>query len=515
VSLGNRADVSSNDLLRYWAGDPRTRVIALYLESFGNPRAFAEAAREASELKPVVVLKAGRSAAGGRATASHTGALVEGSQALTDALFDDAGVVRVDTVGELLDVAGILAHGEAPVNHGVGILTNAGGAGIACADACDAAGLRVPSLARPTRAALHRDRPQAATGYPVDLVADATAADFATALATLARDRAVDAVIVLHVPPLGGRDDDPLAAVAERAQRSGVPVLAVPLAQDRPEGLAGHLPVLDTPEEAAAALGRAVTWWERRARPADPLRRPAGLDRTAAAAAVAEGMARGGGWLAPDLTWRLARAYGLPVAASTLVTSVRGVAEAARRAAGPVVVKAVADRLVHKTEHGAVRLDLRSPTAAARAAGAMRRELRAAGLTVRGYVVQPMVPPGVELLIGALAHPAFGPVVACGAGGTEAELLADVQVRLAPVGPRTAGEMLRALRCFPLLDGWRGMARADVAAVEECIVRTAALAADRPEIRELECNPLVVGADGALAVDLRVRLADPRAGDGA
>jgi acetate---CoA ligase (ADP-forming) len=509
VSLGNRADVSSNDLLRYWAEDPRTAVVALYLESFGNPRAFAEAARDVSAAKPVVALKAGRSPAGQRAAASHTGALVEGSEALADALFADAGVIRAGTVGELLDVAAVLARPARPRGRGVAILTNAGGAGIACADACEPAGLTVPALARGTQRRLHRIRPGAAVGNPVDLIADATAEHFAAALDALADDPAPGAVVALHVPPLSGRADDPLAAIARRAGDLPLPVVVVPLAQGRRADLAALVPVLATPEEAVCALGLAAADQARRERPADPPDRPPGIDRTAGAAVVAEALARGGGWLAPDLAERLALAYGLPLAASEIAGSATAVARAAAALGGAVAVKAIADGVVHKTERGAVRLGLASPAAARRAAAEMGRALRADGLQARGFLVQPMLPAGVELLVGAIAHPSFGPVVACGAGGTLAELLADVQVRLAPIGPGAAAEMVRALRCLPLLQGLRGAAPADLPAVEDAVRRVAALAADRPEVLEVECNPLIALPDGAVAVDLRVRLAAP------
>ncbi len=512
VSLGNRADVSSNDLLRYWADDPRTKVIALYLESFGNPRAFADAAREVSAVKPVIAVKAGRSVAGLRAAASHTGALVEGSDALTDALLAEAGVIRVDTITELLDTAIVLDRAGVPRGGRVAVLTNAGGGGIAFADAAEAAGLELEPLQPATQEQLKLLRPQAVVGNPVDLLADVPPPQYGQALDIVAADRGVDTVVAIHIPPLAGRKDDTLAVIGTHAQAATVPVVAVPLAQEAPLGLREQLAVLDTPEDAARALGRIAAYARHITRPADPAIPPPDIDRVAGAAAVAEGLARGGGWLAPDLAMRLARAYGIPVAPAAVVGSPEEVDAAAGALDGPLAVKAIAEGLTHKTEEGAVRLGVATPAAAHAAAVDLDRRLREHGFDVSGFLVQQMVSGGVELLVGAISHPTFGPVVLCGAGGTTAELWGDVQMRLAPVGPRTAAAMVGALRVSALLRGWRGAPAAQAGAVEDVVRRMSALACDRPEIAEVECNPLLATPTGAVAVDLRVRLATAGSG---
>ncbi|HEU4976169.1 MAG TPA: GNAT family N-acetyltransferase [Baekduia sp.] len=513
VSLGDRADVSSNDLLRYWADDPRTFVIALYLESFGNPRAFADVAREVAAVKPIVAVKAGRTAAGRRAAASHTGAIVEGSDVLTDVLMADAGVIRVETVSELLDVATVLDRGGAPAGPRVAVLTNAGGGGIACADAAEAAGLRLPRLRAATRLKLHGVRPQAAVDNPVDVLADASPEDYGRALDLVAADPNVDAVIAIHIPPLAGRDDDTMAVIGRHAPGEPVPVIAVPLAQDPPPGLAERVAVLATPEDAARALGRAAAHAERRARPGDPPVRPGRIDRVAGAAVVARALAdarpEDGGWLAPEAAGRLARAYGIPLVAAAQATSAADVEGVAAALQPPLVVKALVPGLTHKTERGAVRLGVGTRAAAADAAAELEARLGAQGLVVTGFLVQEQVTGGVELLVGAMSHPMFGPVVLCGAGGVTAELWQDVQLRLAPVGRRTAAQMVAGLRCSALLRGWRGAPPVKRGAVEDVVRRVAALAADRPEIAELECNPLLATPAGAVAADLRVRIAIP------
>jgi acyl-CoA synthetase (NDP forming) len=264
--------------------------------------------------------------------------------------------------------------------------------------------------------------------------------------------------------------------------------------------------VTDTPESAARALRHAAVrarWLDRHH---DPEWRPPGIDRAAGAAAVAEGLARGESWLPPDLAARVAEAYGLPLAASRTVGDVVGVGPAAEELGGPVAIKAVAPGLVHKTDAGALRLGLEGAEAAQTAADEMDARLRELGWRPSGFLVQQMIGEGVELLVGGLNHASFGPIVACGAGGTLAELLDDVGMRLAPLGRRSARELVRALRTAKLLEGWRGAPRADTAGVVDVVLRMATLVADRPEIAEVEINPLIARPDGVRAVDLRVRV---------
>ena len=504
VSLGDKADLSGNDFLHFWEDDPRTDVIALYLESFGNPRKFGRIARRLSERKPVIVVKSGRSRAGQRAASSHTGALLAAADTSVDALFRHAGVIRTDTIGELFDVAALLSRQPLPAGDRVGIVTNAGGPGILCADACEARGLRVPGLDAGTRSALASALPaEASVGNPVDLIASASADDYARALRSVTADPGVDSVIAIFVRPLATRAADVDAAIRAAAAGASKPVLAVFLGPDVPAPAAEGVPSFASVEEAALALSHAVRYARHRAAPPDPPPDLDGVDVDAAAAVIAEGLAAGGGWLAPPAVEALLGAYGLPLAPSRWATTPHGVRRAAEELGGRVAVKAAGEGLLHKTEVGAVRLDL-SPTAAARAAAEMR-----AALSPDGFLVQAMAPPGPELLVGVVGDPRFGPLVAVGAGGHTAELVGDVQVRLAPLGPREAAHMLRELRTFPLLEGYRGSTPADVASVEDVVVRIAALAAAHPEIAELDCNPLIAGPHGAVVVDARVCLQPP------
>jgi acetyl coenzyme A synthetase (ADP forming)-like protein len=513
VSTGDKADLSSNDFLRFWEQDDDTGVVLLYLESFGNPRKFGRIARAVAARKPIVAVKSGRSAAGARAAASHTGALLAASDVTVDALFEHAGVIRTETVAEQVDVAALLASQPLPRGDRVAIITNAGGPGIACADACAAAGLRVEPFADDVRNRLGRHLPEhAAVGNPVDMIASASPEDFRHTIESVATGADVDAVIAIFIPPLVTRADE-VAAAIRAADAAGTPLLAVFMAANDVERSAlagdGSVPVYGTPEEAARALGHVARYaaW-RHAGPDEPPALP-DVDPDTVAAVLADALARGGDWLAPQDVERVLAAYGIPLAESRFAPTAAAAGRAAAELGGPVAIKAVAPGLVHKADAGGVALDITGQTAVTRAARAMAKSIRTAGHEPEGFHVQRMSPPAPELIVGIVGDPDFGPVVACGAGGHATELLGDVAVRLAPLGPRAAGAMLRSLRTFPLLDGYRGAPPADVGAVEDVLLRVSALGAAHPEIAELDCNPLQAAPDGAIVLDARIRVTAP------
>lgn len=512
VSVGDKADLSGNDFLAFWERDPDTDVVLLYLESFGNPRKFSRVARRVARRKPIVAVKGGRSAAGAAAAGSHTGALLAGSDATVQALFRQAGVIPTDTLGELFDVAALLATQPAPHGPRVGIVTNGGGLGILCADACAAAQLDVVALPGTLQDRLADGmRAGAALRNPIDLLAAATPEQFERAIAQLGCSGAVDAVIAIYVPPMVSEPGEVARAIVRGAGSAGVPVATVMTMADPPrEPLAGVLPVYRFPENAARAVARAAAygaWLQQADDPPQAL--PVDGDR--AAATIAQALTRGPGWLLPDEVAQLLDAYGIARPPQRLAHSAREAGAAAHALGGPVALKAIADGLVHRTDAGAVATRLRTPTAVVREARAMGRRLAAVGIAVRGFVVQAMADDGVELLAGVVADPTFGPVVACAAGGTTAELLDDSAVRLTPLGPSQAGALVRSLRCFSLLSGFRGSPRCDVAAAEQLLMRLAALADAHPEIAELECNPVIASPSGAVVVDARVRVHAPPA----
>jgi acetyl coenzyme A synthetase (ADP forming)-like protein len=508
VSIGNKADVSTNDLIQYWAEDPRTTVIVLYLESFGNPRKFGEIARRVGRDKPIVAVKAGRSAAGARAATSHTGALAA-SDAIVDALFRQAGVVRTSTLEELFDVARLLAQQPVPRGRRVAIVTNAGGPGILAADVCEAQGLELPALSEPTVAHLRSFLPAAAAvGNPVDMIASASADQFGRTLTAVLADDRVDSALVIFIPPLVTAADEVARAVREAAAtRPGKPVLAIFMSTSEIGTLLAPIPAFTFPEAAAMALARAATYGAWRATP--PGRVPAypDVDRDAMRRIIDAALARGGGWLAPDEAHALLGAAGIPAAAGRVATTEDAAVEAAEAIGYPVAAKVVGPDIIHKTEVRGVQLDLRTADDVRKAWRDFAGRL---GAAMTGMAVQEFVTGGVEMLAGATEDPTFGPVLACATGGVLTELLKDAEFRLHPLTDRDAASMVASLRGAALLRGLRGAPPADVRALEDALLRLSALIAECPEIPDIEINPLVVLPRGLKAVDVRARVEPPR-----
>ena len=513
VSVGNKADISGNDLLRYWESDDDTNVILLYLESFGNPKKFSEIARRVGRRKPIAVVKSGRSAAGARATSSHTGALLAASDVTVDALFRQAGVVRTDTLAELFDVASLFANQPLPNGRRVGIITNAGGPAILCADACEARGLEVPVLSAESQARLREFLPNGASvGNPVDMIASAPADHYRKAIEILGRDTNVDSLIVIFTPPLVTRAGDVAQSIVEAIEHidKNKPVLSVFLsAHGAPRELRTgrvRVPSYSFPETAAIALARATRYQQWRDRRETYPARFDDVRTDEAAAVVAAALARGEGWLKPDEVARICSSYGLPLIEERIVANAEGAAAAAEDFDGEIALKAIAPGLVHKTEAGAVRLHLDNAEAVLLAAQDMTERLSAQGYSPAGFVVQQMAKRGIEMLVGVVHDPQFGPVVACGAGGVQVELLKDVSVRLTPLSHEDASEMIRELKTYPLLKGFRGGPAGDIAALENVLLRVSAMVEDLPQIAELDCNPLVVHETGATILDARIRV---------
>ncbi|MEA2466465.1 MAG: hypothetical protein QOJ57_591 [Thermoleophilaceae bacterium] len=514
VSNGNKADISGNDLLQYWEQDDATQLIVLYLESFGNPRKFARLARRVGKRKPILAVKSGRSKAGARATGSHTGALISASDVTVDALFRQAGVIRTDTLSELFDVATLLDAQPVPRGGRVGIVTNAGGLGIMCADACEANGLAVPDLPDALQAELAEFLlPTASTTNPVDLIATAGPEEYRLAIEAMAASGAVDAIIAIFIPPLVTRAEDVAGAICAAAATldRSVPLVSVFASHaPAPVRLAGaRVPAYAYPEDAARALARATDYGRWLGRDPGAIRTFDGLRRGEAAAVIAAALKREPGWLRPDEVATLLSCYGLATPESALAATPDAAAQVAERFGGPVAIKAVSPTLVHKTDAGGVALGLVGREAVAAAARDMGESAAATGHVVEGYLVQRMAPAGVEMLVGVVHDPLFGPVVACGGGGTTAELIRDVAVRVSPVTDRDAHDMVRSLRTYPLLCGYRGASPVDVDALEDVVLRLAAMVDEHAEIAEVDMNPVIVGADGALVVDARIRVEQP------
>jgi acetyl coenzyme A synthetase (ADP forming)-like protein len=513
VSVGNKADISGNDLIQYWEADESTELMLLYLESFGNPRKFGRIARRVARTKPILAVKSGRSAAGARAASSHTGALLASSDVTVDSLFGQAGVVRTDTLAELFDVATLLASQPVPSGRRVAIVTNAGGPGIMCADACEARGLEVVPLADDVRAELATFLPPAAAlANPVDMIATAPAEHYRRAVSVVGRHQAADAIIAIFIPPLLTESAEVAAAIREGIGEidAPVPLLAVFMtAEGPPADLSTEeetVPAFAFPEDAARALARAADNGVWRSTPAGetPIFEDARVEE--GAAVIAGALARRQAWLEQEDVARLLSCYGIRQPESQVVETAEEAGRAAAQFGGRIALKAITPTLLHKTEAGGVELSLDGAAATMAAAARMARRVTEAGHPPPGFLIQQMVPSGVEMLVGVVHDPLFGPVVACGAGGVQAELLKDVAARISPLTDRDAREMIRSLKTFSLLDGFRGAPKADVGALEDVVLRVGALVENHPEIAEMDCNPVTVSRDGAVVVDARIRV---------
>ena len=519
VSVGNKADISGNDLLQYWEQDDATDVILLYLESFGNPRKFARIARRVSRKKPIVAVKSGRSQAGARAAASHTGSMVAGDVAV-DALFDQAGVIRTDALEEMFDVAALLANQPLPSGNKVGILTNAGGLGILCADACEAAGLVVPELSPKTIEAMRAMLPaEASVANPVDMIASASAEQYAATLKLLGADPRIDSIVIIFIPPLVTRPEDVAQALMDAARDlEGKTLLACFLGVN---GIHEHLkdgeltiPSYSFPEDAGRALGAATRYAAWRRRPEGATWPEREVDRIATAKLSAELRARAEGWLDADVVAEVLDHYGIPSVRTIVAASADEVAEVASHMEGPVAVKLASRSIVHKSDLGGVRLGLASGDEARSAAEDIRARLEKEGLAdqLDGFIVQQMGPKdAAEMFVGMSQDPLFGPLIAVGAGGTLVELLGDVSVRITPLTDVDVSEMLSSLRLYPLFKGYRGAAPLDEDALKELLLRLSVMVEDLPQLAELDLNPVLVATkgEGCMVVDARMRIARP------
>lgn len=512
VSMGNKADVSGNDLLEHWEDDPETRVIAMYLESFGNPRRFTEIAKRVTRKKPILVVKSGRTAEGARAASSHTGAIA-GTDVTVSAFLDQCGVLRANTIEELFDVARALASCPFPNGSRTAVVTNAGGPGIMATDACVNLGLPMADLSDGTRTALRAFLPrEASVANPVDMIASATAEHYAKTLAAVLDDPGVDMAMVINVTPILTNPIDILEAIGAVARERTKPVIAVMMATeefyDRVKTARDLPPVYHFPEPAARVLFLLARYAAWRRRPADltaDLASPEFDTDDPEVARILDAVPDGA-YLDPAAAFRVLDLYGIPLAKWRLAGSREEALAAAGEIGYPVVLKAVAPDLVHKSDVGAVRIDLRDEAELARAAEDMEHRL-----SPEAFLVQEMARGGHEVIFGITTDPRFGPLLMFGLGGKYVEVFQDVRFAITPLDAEEAQEVVRGIRGFKLLQGVRGEPGADLDLLSEILLRLAQLAQRHPRIRELDLNPFLAGPDrtSAVAVDARIRVGDP------
>jgi acyl-CoA synthetase (NDP forming) len=511
ASVGDKYDVSSNDMLTWWEQDQQTKLAILYVESFGNPRGFARTARRVGRALPVLTVIGGRSAAGQRAAASHTAAAAT-PLVTQEALFAQAGIVATHSLGELIDAAALLATQQLPAGRRVAIVSNAGGAGVLAADACGDCGLVIATLDGMTQRRLTRLLPPgAAVEGPVDTGATVSVDVFRTCLEVVAADDGVDAVLAIEVP----------TAVSDVTTAITTAQVAKPLAAvllGRPESVSlqevgeRRIPCYSYPENASRALAHAARYREWRYAQPSEMPELADVDEAGARAIMTAFLAQNpvGDWLSATDAAALVRCYGIPVIATEPVTDSQAAVEAAAMLGGRVVLKAEASGVLHKTEAGAVRLDLRS---AGEVAGAYAELASAFGDRLQRVLVQPMVAGGVETIVGVVQEPVFGPLVVFGLGGVTTDVLGDRSARLTPLTNTDAKAMIGELKAASLLLGRAGSPPVDTAGLAEVLVRVSRLADDLPEAAELDLNPVIARPDGVQAVDVRVRVAPAVARD--
>lgn len=510
VSVGNKADISGNDMILSWEEDPATDVIVLYLESFGNPRRFGRLARRVARNKPIVALKSGRTASGSRAASSHTGALASSDTAV-DALFRQTGVIRTNTMEELFAIASLLSSQPLPKGRRVGVITNAGGPGILAADTIESAGLELPELSAELQSELGKVLPaEAATRNPVDLIASAGPAEYAHAVKTLLASDEIDALIGIHIPttPKGGIEiADAVMAAAEPF--AGTKTMISVLMQGDEVSMGTDtftIPVYEFPEAAAQALARAVEY-------ADWVRTPYGeipvfedIDPGAARLVVEGALARlgdDGGWLDPEEVDAVLRAFGLRTPVTTITHSAAQAYEVATEMGGSVVLKVISPTALHKSDVGGIALDVLPDEVIE-----SYERVFAATDDAEGVLVQEMISGGHEVLIGMTEDPSFGPLMVFGLGGIYVELLGDVSFRVAPITDTEASQMIQDIKASKLLDGYRGLPAGDIPATEEALLRISALVDAIPEFFEMDLNPVkVLGpGEGVVVVDARMRV---------
>ena len=516
VSMGNKADVSGNDLLMDFEDDENTNIILMYLESFGNPRKFTKIARRLTKKKPIIAVKAGRTLAGAKAASSHTGALA-GLDVAVEALFEQCGVLRASSIEELFDY--VLAFSNQPLPKGkrVAIVTNAGGPGIIATDACASLGLEMSNFNAETYKELEAVLPEeASTQNPVDILGDGGPERYEKSLDIVLNDENVDAVIAIFVPPLMSRPLEVALAISKVSAKYVKPVLGCFMGRE--EVLSSiqqleksNIPAYLFPESAAKSIYGMYKFNKYRQRREGEIRQFS-VDTEKVKSIIEEAKTKGPGYLSKSEVQGILEAYGFLFPASEMAKDEEEAVEIAKRLGFPVVLKVVSPDVVHKSDVGGVLLDLEDE-------GEVRNgyqniipnvKSKFPEAKIDGVLVQKMVKGGKETIVGMSLDPNFGPLVMFGLGGIYVEYLKDVSFRIAPISDLDACEMIRNLRSYPLLAGVRGEEPVDIASIEEYIQRLSRLVEDFPEIEEMDVNPLVVFEKGRCCnvLDARIRIGD-------
>jgi len=520
VSVGNRADISSNDLMEYWEQDPSTDVILLYLESFGNSRKFSRIARRVTAKKPVVVVKGGSTQAGSRAAASHTGAMAT-SDVVSDVLFQHAGIIRVNLMEEMFDVAALLSSQPLPRGRRLVIVTNGGGPGIIAADYAARNGLSLPQPSQEMigklKSVVKRD---ISFHNPLDITAGADAEEFRGILRLLADDKDSDAVLSIFIPPVVENMESFEASIRDVAQyfwNERKPLLACFLGQRGFKSKLGSsgrfVPSYPFPEEAISALSKAVQYAEMCQKPTGKIPEFTGIKKSEARDIIGNAMTKSTQrplWMRPQEISSLLTCYGMRFVETLVARTPTEAAAAAAKIGFPVAVKLDSSTITHKSDVGGVVLGLGSGDEVKQAFNNIRVRLKKEGRLneMQGVVVQKMINEGIEAIVGVMQDPSFGPLIMFGSGGVYAELMKDVVLRLHPISDLDAAEMIDSIKMSSLFKGFRGSPPADIEAIQDLLLRLSAMVEDIPNIAELDFNPVKVMPQGKgyYIVDARIML---------
>jgi len=517
-SMGNRADVSAVDLLHYWEHDAATKVILLYMESFGNPREFARIARRVSTRKPIVVVKSGSTAAGSRAAASHTGALAT-SDVATSVLFRHAGIIRVDAMEELFDMASLLSTQPLPRGRRLIVVTNGGGPGIIAADAASNNGLELPELSPDTTEKIKKILKRDVTiNNPVDTTAGASAEDFKEILKVLAADEGNGAVLVIFVPPFLETDvqmEQTMKQVAPFFRKYRKPVLSCFLAnrgfKEQVSYRRHAVPNYSFPEDAVGALAKAAEYAEVRSKPRGKIPPLSGMRCTRAQSIIQEIITKTPVrplWLSAEQTNEILACYGINVAIAREAKTPEEAVAIARETGFPVAVKLASSTITHKTDVGGVITGVETEAGVIEAYNTIKSRLAALNRQkeMEGVLVQRMVEDGIETIVGVTHDPSFGPLMMFGSGGIYAEMAKDVSLKLHPLTDVDAADMVHSVKIAKLFDGFRGSPPSDVEALEDLLLRVSAMVEDIHEISELDLNPVKVmpQGEGYWVIDARI-----------
>jgi acetyltransferase len=509
VSIGNRSDISSNELLQYWEGDPDTNVVLLYLESFGNPRKFTRVSRSITSKKPVVAVTGDRIAHQIRSITSQTGAMAS-DQAATDALFKQAGILRVNTLAELFDTGSVLANQPLPAGNRVAIISNAGGPALLTADACKIKGLDMTKLSEYTLARLTTIlSPKAIISNPIDTSPEYTIDQYREALRLLLDDENVDIVIAIFIPPILELSDEFASVIREIAplyRHFGKPLITsfLGLSGERVElgsKEKGYVPSFAFPEATAGALSRAFEFSQRLKKPVGKIPEFPDIDKERAEYLIKSALEKSDNnqvWLNAEQITGLLECYGIKMVTLKLATTAAEAVEAAEEIGCPVAIKILSSAVSQKMELEGVILDCRAGNEVEDAFNRISDNMENIGKKEQmdGVIVQKMVQGGIEVIVGVTQHPAFGPLIMFGLGGIYTELLKDVTFNINPLTDIDAHEMLRAVKAYQMLEGWKGSKRADIESIEELLLRVSTMIVNHPQIVEMDLNPVKVLPEG-------------------